>query len=379
MGRMIATEALSQAGHVAEEVLFPAAMKVDAADRIPAAHFDALARAGLYGLAGPVGAGGLDADLATFCSVIEIMAGGCLATTFVWLQHHSTVRALAATSNSVLRDHWLEPLCLGATRAGIALGGARPGPPLLRARAVPGGYFFDGSAPWVTGWDMIDVVHTLARDDSGNIVAALLPAQVSATLTASRLELVAVNASRTVELAFAGHFVPADLVSGIMPHAQWLVRDAAGLRPNGSLSLGVAGRCGRLLEQLGGSAAQSGGAAVVRAEVAAIRAGLDAAAALRSDEAALPAARAAASVLAFQAAGLLVAAAGSHSILAGEHPQRLAREALFLQVFGSRPAIKDRQLALLTPGGPDTPGPDKAGPDKAGPDKAGPDKAGTGN
>jgi hypothetical protein len=213
---------------------------------------------------------------------------------------------------------------------------------------------------------MIDVVHTLARDDSGNIVAALLPAQVSATLTASRLELVAVNASRTVELAFAGHFVPADLVSGIMPHAQWLVRDAAGLRPNGSLSLGVAGRCGRLLEQLGGSAAQSGGAAIVRAEVATIRAGLDAAAALRSDEAALPAARAAASVLAFQAAGLLVAAAGSHSILAGEHPQRLAREALFLQVFGSRPAIKDRQLALLTPGGPAAPGPHEAGPDKAG-------------
>ncbi len=372
MGRMIAAEALRRAGHVAEEVLFPAAMKVDAADRIPGAHFDALARAGLYGLAGPVGAGGLDADLATFCSVIEIMAGGCLATTFVWLQHHSTVRALAATPNSGLRDHWLEPLCLGAKRAGIALGGARPGPPLLRARAVPGGYVFDGSAPWVTGWDLIDVVHTLARDDSGNLVAALLPAQVSATLTASRLELVAVNASRTVELAFAGHFVPADLVSGVMPHAQWLVRDAAGLRPNGSLALGVADRCGRLLGQLGGTAAQSGGAAVLlTAEVAAARARLDAAAALGSDEAALPAARAGASVLAFQAAGLLVAAAGSHSILAGEHPQRLAREALFLQVFGSRPAIKDRQVALLTPGGPDAPGPHRAGPDQAGPDTSG--------
>ena len=62
----------------------------------------------------------------------------------------------------------------------------------------------------------------------------------------------AVNASRTVELAFAGHFVPADLVSGVMPHAQWLVRDAAGLRPNGSLSLGVAGRCGLAIEQLAG-------------------------------------------------------------------------------------------------------------------------------
>ena len=61
----------------------------------------------------------------------------------------------------------------------------------------------------------------------------------------------------------------------------------------------------------------------------------------------MPAARAAASALAFQAAGQLVAAAGSHSILAGEHPQRLAREALFLLVFGSRPAIKEHLAALL--------------------------------
>ena len=62
----------------------------------------------------------------------------------------------------------------------------------------------------------------------------------------------------------------------------------------------------------------------------------------------MPAARAAASALAFQAAGVLVAAAGSHAILTGEHPQRLAREALFLLVFGSRPAIKDQLTALLT-------------------------------
>ena len=236
MGGMTAAEALSQAGHVAEEVLFPAAMNVDSADRIPSAHFDSLAS----GRAIRTGrAGSAPADLTLIwprsAAVIEIMAGGCLATTFVWLQHHSTVRALAATPNSLLRERWLEPLCSGAKRAGIALGGARPGPPLLRARAVPGGYVFDGSAPWVTGWDMIDVMHALARDDSGNLVAALLPALVSATLAASRLELVAVNASRTVELAFTGHFVPADLVSGSMPHAQWLARDAAGLRPNGSL------------------------------------------------------------------------------------------------------------------------------------------------
>jgi hypothetical protein len=358
MGGMTAAGALSRARHVAEEVLYPSAMDVDAADRIPAGHFDALADAGLYGLAGPVGAGGLDADLATFCDVIEIMAAGCLATTFVWIQHHSTVRALAASPNAALRNRWLASLCHGATRAGIALGGARPGPPLLRARPVAGGYLFDGSAPWVTGWDMIDAVHTLARDDSGRLVAALLPAQVSATLAASRLDLLAVHASRTVELAFTGHFVPDGLISGVLPHAEWLARDAAGLRPNGSLSLGVAARCGRLLSGLGGPQSQSPGAAgLLAVELAACRAALDAA-----DSASMPAARAAASALAFQAAGLLVAAAGSHSILAGEHPQRLAREALFLLVFGSRPAIKERLVALLTERATDAAGSEARGP-----------------
>jgi alkylation response protein AidB-like acyl-CoA dehydrogenase len=343
---MTAADVLSRASRVAEDVLFPAALAVDAADAIPAGHFDALAAAGLYGLAGPAFADGLDADLATLGGVIEIMSGGCLATTFVWLQHHSAVRALAASGNPALRDQWLAPLCRGTRRAGIALGGARPGPPLLRARAVPGGYVFDGSAPWVTGWDMIDVVHALARDDSGNLVAALLPAKVSATLAASRLELVAVNASRTVVLTFTSHFVPAELVSGVSPHAQWLARDASGLRPNGSLALGVARRCGALLGQLAGQQRQS---ALLAAELAARRAAL-AAAGDAAGAPSQPAARAAASAFAFQSAGVLVAAAGSQSILASEHPQRLAREALFLLVFGSRPAIKDSLVGLLSAG-----------------------------
>lgn len=339
---MTAALALGRARQIADEVLFPSAMNVDAADQIPAGHLDALASAGLYGLAGPRSAGGWDADLATFCAVIEIISSGCLATAFVWLQHHSAVRALAASDNSGLRDRWLEPLCAGAQRAGVALGGARPGPPLLRARAVPGGYTLDGSAPWVTGWDMIDVLHTLARDDLGNVVGALLPATASASLTADRLDLVAVGASRTVELRFAGHFVPAELVSLVMPHSEWAARDAGGLRANGSLSLGVADRCCQLLGQLAGSA---GLAAELRAALTARGADLDAA-----DSGSMPAARAAASALAFRAAGALVAAAGSQSVLAGEHPQRLAREALFLLVFGSRPAIKARLSAQLAAG-----------------------------
>jgi alkylation response protein AidB-like acyl-CoA dehydrogenase len=348
MSGMVTAPVLDQARQIAEDVLFPAAMAVDAADHIPPGHFAALADAGFYGLAGPAAAGGTDTDLATFCAVIEIMASGCLATAFVWLQHHSTVRALAASANSALSADWLEPLCRGDRRAGVALGGVRPGPPLLRARPQPDGWIFDGTAPWVTGWDMIDVVHAYARDEAGNLVTALLPATATASLEADPLDLVAVNASRTVELRFAEHFVPAELVSAVMPYAQWPARDAAGLRPNGSLALGVASRCSALIAGLGASAAPGPGAVTtfpgdaLAAQLAVARGELDAA-----GIASMPAARAAAAELAFRAAGALVAAAGSRSILAGQHPQRLAREALFLLVFGSRPAIRERLIAVL--------------------------------
>ncbi len=328
---MTAAELVSRAADLADGVLFPSAMEVDAADAVPAAHLDALAAAGLYGLAGPSWAGGQDASLATFCNVIEMMAGGCLSTTFVWLQHHGAVRAVAASGNERLRSCWLEPLCRGERRAGIALGGARPGPPLLSARQVDGGYILDGTAPWVTGWNRVDAVYTLARLPGERLLAALLPATTGDRLAASRLSLVAVNASWTVELSFAGYFVPDALVCSVFPQAEFLAGDAEGLRPNGSLALGVAARCCRLV-----------GPSPLDAELVGRRERLEAA-----DAGSMPAARAAASQFAFQAAGAAVVAAGSSAILAGQHPQRLAREALFLLVFGSRPAIKESLAGLL--------------------------------
>jgi alkylation response protein AidB-like acyl-CoA dehydrogenase len=339
MSGMSAAQVLTQARQLADEVLFPSAMNVDNADRVPPEHLEALAAAGLYGLAGPARAGGLDMDLATFCNVIEIMAGGCLATTFVWLQHHGAVRALSASPNSALSAMWLAPLCAGARRAGVALGGARPGPPPLRAQPAPGGYLFEGTAPWVTGWDMIDVVHTLARDEAGNLVAALLPAAASASLAADPVRLAAVNASRTVQLRFTAHFVPADLVIEVVPLPEWQARDAAGLRANGSLALGLTGRCTQLMAELRPDAP----AAPLERELTGARAWLDAA-----DSASMPAARATAAELAFRAAGALAVAAGSRSIMVDQHPQRLAREALFLLVFGSRPAIKELLIEALS-------------------------------
>ncbi len=322
---------LRLASEFAAGVLTPMAMEVESSGQIPPAHLDQLAALGLYGLAGPREAGGLDLDFVSACRVIEILAAGCLSTAFVWLQHHSVVRAVAASANAGLRERWLRPLCLGQRRAGLALAGAMPGPPLLTAAGVQGGYVFDGVSPWVTGWGHIDTLHVAGRDEQDNVVWGLVDADPSPALSASPHDLVAVMASKTVRANFRNCFVPSERITQTMPLREWQVRDAAGLRTNGSLALGVAARCCALA-----------GPSSLDAELAAVRDALDAGTAQT-----MPGARAAASELAVRAATALIVLSGSSAILASAEAQRLAREAMFLLVFASRPAIKENLRGLL--------------------------------
>ncbi len=325
---------LRAAREFADQVLAPAAMEVESSGRIPQTHLDQLAAAGLYGMAGPADHGGLDVDLVTASRIVEVLAGGCLSTAFVWLQHHSAVRAVAASMDTGLRDTWLRPLCGGQRRAGLALAGAMPGSSLLQAEVVPGGYLFEGISPWVTGWGHVDTLFAAARDERDNVVWGLIDASPGAALAFERLEMVAVMASQTVKVSFRRCFVPAERIAATMPVAEWRIRDAGGLRANGSLALGVAGKCCALL-----------GPGPLDAELSAARDRLDA-----GTPQTMPAARAAASELAMRAASALLVATGSTSILASSQAQRLAREALFLLVFASRPGIKEQLSGLLRPG-----------------------------
>ena len=201
----------------------------------------------------------------------------------------------------------------------------------------------DGVSPWVTGWGYIDTLHIAARQEDDTVVWALLDvsareagpaveARDGSSLTAEPLSMVAVMASSTVQLSFAGHHVPPERVTATLPFAQWPSRDAAGLRANGSLALGLAARCCELI-----------GPGPLDEQVAQGRTALDSACLH-----AMPGARAAACELALRATAVLVVSQGSSAILAGQDAQRLAREALFLLVFGSWPPIRQALGALLT-------------------------------
>jgi hypothetical protein len=128
--------------------------------------------------------------------------------------------------------------------------------------------------------------------------------------------------------------VPAERLTGQAPFDPAETMRPDRLRINGSLALGVARRCCRLL-----------GPGPLDDELIACRTRLDDA--LTGDVTAMTQARAAASELAVRAATALAVRDGSKAITTDAQAQRLAREALFLLVFGSRPAIKSALLRQL--------------------------------
>lgn len=331
---------LDVARRISDDVLFPAAASVDRAPSVPVPQLDLLATAGLYGAAAPASAGGADLDLPTFGRVAEALAGGCLATAFVWVQHHGLVRALAGPDAPAgMRADWLGALAAGACRAGAAYGGLLPGPPRLRATPNrAGGWLLSGVSPWATGWGLVDVLHVAARGPDDTVVWLVVDAVERPGLAAHRQRVVAADAAVTVRLEFTGLPVPASRERAVLPWSP-LEETAPPLRTNGSLPLGVAGRC---LSFLSGRAADELGA-----ELVAVRGRLDDAVGAPEPEA-MPWARAAASELAVRAAAALAVHTGSASALAGSDAERLTREALFLLVFGTRRQIRDSLLDRLS-------------------------------
>lgn len=320
---------LNRAQSIADEVLFPAAMTVERADRIPPAHLDLLAAEGFYGINAPAEYGGAGPGPSPVLGdVIATLAGGCLTTAFVWLQHLAPLTAVATVAGSGDRERWLRPLAEGRVRAGLAM--ARP--ELIRVRAVPGGYRLTGESAWVTGWGLFDILLVGGVDDRGVLHFFLLDALESDTLTPRPVDLMAVQASRTVSLRFADHFVPAERLGRTEPLDRFAAWETAWTAMNGFLALGVAGRCARLL-----------GADDLDADIADARLQLLTAS---GDE--LAEARAGASLLAGRAAARLMVQTGSRSMLAEQHAGRLYRESGFLLVFGLRPAIKERLLRRLS-------------------------------
>jgi len=222
--------AVRAAADLAEALLWPNALRTEATGLLPAELRPALARAGLFGLVAPGGV-----TPVAFRAVQEHLAGGCLASAFVWNQHHSPLRLVAASANRLLRDRWLAPLTNGEALAAVAFsqlrrpdGGVRAAPLSSGERRRgdgaggdrgrgggrgggggrgdgaggrsqgEGGYVLTGVAPWVTSWTLADVL----------VVGALAPPTPAAPTGLVVWGAIGLSAIEEPEPADGSHPVP---------------------------------------------------------------------------------------------------------------------------------------------------------------------------
>ncbi|HEY3751906.1 MAG TPA: acyl-CoA dehydrogenase family protein [Pseudonocardiaceae bacterium] len=332
---------LAAAAAVADGVLFPAAAEVDRTGVIPDSHFALLAAEGFYGLFAPREAGGPGLEFAEALRVIETLAGGCLTTTFTWLQHHGIVMALLMTPNAALRTRLLDAAVRGEVRGGGAFSGVVHNPPRVRATRRPGGWSVSGRVPFVSGWGIVDLLHVSAVDETTDeVVSGLVAAHPGPGIAAVEpLTLVAGQATNTVSLGLRDLVLPDEQVTTRTDRAVFLAGLAVGLRVDSALALGVTDRAVRLLAEADPAVADA-----LRGEQHELRDRFDGA---LGEPDRLPALRAACSELTQRACTALVVASGAAGLLAGHPAQRLAREALFTLVVASRPAVRSALLGRL--------------------------------
>ena len=173
---------------------------------------------------------------------------------------------IANGPNADLKRRLLPDLASGKRMSGISFAHLRrPGPPVLRAEPVEGGWQLQGTAPWVTGWGLISQVafgatlpdgrflyvwSPTCRDEFPELFADIDPPKGNwGALTASPpLALCAMNASATVELMLTDWFIPASHRLSESDRETMQRNDRNGVLGATAMPLGCAAAAIRLME-----------------------------------------------------------------------------------------------------------------------------------
>ncbi|MFI8071561.1 acyl-CoA dehydrogenase family protein [Streptomyces sp. NPDC086033] len=244
---------LATAHALADDLLAPHAARVDQ-EGVPASHLDAIRRSGLLGVSAPKEYGGAGAPDAVAREIQEILAGACCSTWFVQTQHHSPVRLLAQSALPV-RERLLGPLATGELLAGIAFAHVRAFPRVpVRVTAERGGWRFDGTVPWFTGWGLNDVMLLAGVSEADEVVFAFTEARERPELRASEpMRLAALTAARTVSLELDGLWLPDDAVVLRTPQEKFALVDRPRNTNASPAVFGVGYAALRVLEDAGES------------------------------------------------------------------------------------------------------------------------------
>lgn len=338
----------------AERVLRPAATRTDR-EGVARERIAELAELGALNHLAPPEFGGRGVDSATDRRVHEIIAGACFNTWLVWAQHAALPGRLAeAAAKGARLSPLAEGVLRGAVFAGAGVSDVRRYPDYyVAARNTHGGWVFDGTLSWVSGWGLNEVLTVAAVEpESETVVTALVPVGES-TRSTGALALGAVAGSRTERVRLDEVFVPGEHVLQVQSLEQARHTDIGIASDARGHHFGLAETLLRELDDTGDPLARDV-AGTWRPRVARIRADAYALAdeakaagggPYRLDER-LATKVASGEALSTLSRALLIARSG-RGLAADDTAQLHARSALFVLVQGQTADVRRAQLAAL--------------------------------
>ncbi|WP_156750304.1 acyl-CoA dehydrogenase family protein [Mycobacterium sp. 852013-50091_SCH5140682] len=209
----------------ADEVLRPSALQTDRHGIAPKRVAE-LAELGLLNHLAPEEFGGAAVDLASDRRIREILAGACLNTWLLWVQHAPLVQPLAKqhADGTTLSDR-ARDVVHGRLLVGAGLSDVRRYPDhYVAVERRTNEWVFSGTISWVTGWGLNQALAVAGVEPlTETVVTALIP--VSGDTVAAELDLSAVGGSRTQRVTLNDVRVPDRDVISTESVAHWRRQD----------------------------------------------------------------------------------------------------------------------------------------------------------
>jgi alkylation response protein AidB-like acyl-CoA dehydrogenase len=235
-------EALDRALHLLREEIAPRAQEIDGDVTAMRWALGRFAEEGLMAMRRPTEYGGPEVSEEDFRIFQEEVARTSGALAFCQTQHQSAVGMIARSENQSLKERYLPYMHDGTRLVGIGFSQLRrPGPPMMRATKVDGGYLLEGSVPWVTGWSFYPEFLMGATLPSGEALFGVVPlTDQPGVKVAPPMRLAAMEAAMTVSVEFDGYHLPDEQVAFIRP-AGWIQRnDMINIALQGHFAIGCA-------------------------------------------------------------------------------------------------------------------------------------------